>query len=435
MKTARQTAFEILNRIQRDNSYSNLLLDAFLDKSDLQQVDKSFASALVYGVVERMITLDYELSKYLKQPLKKLKPQVLTILRLGAYQLLYMNRIPDSAAINESVKLCKNNGASFASGLVNAVLRKISTNGLTETDNLSYKYSVPGWLSDLWIKDYGSENALALFESLSGPIDTVIRVNTLKISPDKLIEVLKNEGFEAKVSDYFADALLVSGSGALHKTSAYADGLFHVQDTASQLCCSALDVKEKETVLDICAAPGGKSFTLAQCMNNTGKIYSMDLYAQRLELINNGASRLGITNIQTFVNDGAIYNEMLPKADKILCDVPCAGLGVIRKKPEIRYKDSAEVDKLPDLQYSILCISAKYLKSGGTLIYSTCSLNKAENEDVVNRFLKEHNNFESVPVLKGLKRFAENTDYITLMPHIHGCDGFFIAGIRKIKDV
>ncbi len=435
MKTARQTAFEILNRIQRDNSYSNLILDAFLDKSDLQQVDKSFASALVYGVVERMITLDYELSKYLKQPLRKLKPQVLTVLRLGAYQLLYMDRIPDSAAINESVKLCKNNGASFASGLVNAVLRKISTNGLTETDDFSHKYSVPGWLCDLWINNYGSDNALEIFESLSGPVDTVIRVNTLKITADKLIENLQNEGFEATVSDYFGDALVVRGSGALHKTKAYAAGLFHVQDTASQLCCSALDVKENETVLDICAAPGGKSFTLAQYMNNTGRICSMDLYKQRLDLINNGAERLGITNIQTLVNDGSVYNEKLPKADKILCDVPCAGLGVIRKKPEIRYKDSDEVDKLPDLQYSILCISAKYLKLGGTLIYSTCSLNKAENDDVVNKFLNEHNGFESVPVLIDLKRYAENTDYITLMPHIHGCDGFFIAGIRKIKDV
>lgn len=435
MKTARQTAFEILNRIQRDNSYSNLLLDAFLEKSELQQVDKAFASALVYGVAERIITLDYELSKYLKQPLKKLNPQVLTILRMGACQILFMNKIPDSAAINESVKLAKKNGVSFAAGLVNAVLRKVSSNGISETDDLSIKYSVPEWLCDLWINDYGKENAIGILESLSGPVDTVVKVNTLKTTVDELKILLKNEGFDSFNSNLIENALVVSGSGALHKTNAYLKGLFHVQDTASQLCCSALNAHPGETVLDICAAPGGKSFTLAQSMENCGQVYSMDLYSQRLDLIKTGAEKLGLSNVVTLVNDGSVYNEKLPKADKILCDVPCAGLGVIRKKPEIRYKKSAEVDNLPDLQYSILCVSAKYLKEGGLLIYSTCSLNKAENECVVSRFLNEHKNFESVPILKNLKRYAEETDYITLMPHIHGCDGFFVAGVRKIKDV
>lgn len=435
MKTARQTAFEILNRIQKDNSYSNLVLDSFLDKSELPQVEKSFASALVYGVIERLITLDYELSRYLKQPLKKLKPQVLTILRMGAYQILFMDKVPASAAINESVKLTKNNGASFASGLVNAVLRKISSNGITETDDISVKYSAPKWLCDLWIKDYGAETAVKLLEATFGSVETTVKVNTLKTDTKKLKDILANEGFEAVASDLVENALVVRGSGALHKTKAYQDGLFHVQDLASQLCCSALGVKEDDIVFDICAAPGGKSFTLAQNMNNSGKIYSMDLYPQRINLIKNGAERLEITNIEATVNDGAKFNIQLPKADKILCDVPCAGLGVIRKKPEIRYKNLAEVDNLPDLQYSILCVSAKYLKNGGTLIYSTCSLNKAENELVVEKFLSEHSNFETFTVLPELKRYSDKTDYVTLMPHLHGCDGFFVAGLRKIKDV
>ena len=435
MKTARQTAFEILNRIQKDNSYSNLVLDSFLDKSELPQVEKSFASALVYGVTERTITLDYELSHYLKQPLKKLKPQVLTILRMGACQLLFMDKVPVSAAINESVKLTKNNGVSFASGLVNAVLRKIASNGITETDDISVKYSAPKWLCDLWIKDYGFKNAVKLLESTFGAVETTVKVNTLKTDVNKLKEILNGEGFEAAASELVENALIVSGNGALHKTNAYKDGLFHVQDIASQLCCKALDVNENDTVFDICAAPGGKSFTLAQNMNNSGKIYSMDLYPQRINLIKNGAERLGISNIAATVNDGEKFNEQLPKADKILCDVPCAGLGVIRKKPEIRYKNPAEVDKLPELQYSILCISAEYLKKGGTLIYSTCSLNKAENEFVIEKFLSEHSNFELFTVLPELDRYAEKTDYISLMPHLHGCDGFFIAGLRKIKDV
>lgn len=434
MKNARQIAFEILNKIQRDNSYSNLILDSVLDNCELSQIDKSLASVLVYGVVERKITLDYELSNYLSQPLKKLKPQVLTVLRLGAYQLLFMDKIPASAAINESVKLAKNNGAAFASGLVNAVLRKISSNGVTPTDNLSVRYSVPDRLCDLWIDSYGKENAVRLLESTFGNTETTVRANSLRTDADNLISIFREENISAQFSDLDA-ALTVNHHGPVHKTTAYSDGLFHVQDLASQYCCKALNAKENDIVLDICSAPGGKSFTVAQYMNNTGRLYSFDIYDHRLKLINDGAKRLGITNIVTKINDGTVFDSDIPLADKILCDVPCAGLGVIRKKPEIRYKDLAEVDKLPDLQYSILCVSSKYLKIGGTLIYSTCSLNPDENEHVVERFLAEHKDFESVRVLDDLKRYGEDTDYITLMPHIHNCDGFFIAGLKRIKDV
>lgn len=434
MKNARQIAFEILNKIQRDNSYSNLLLDNALDHSNVEQIDKALVSSLVYGVVERKITLDYELSLYLSQPIKKLKPQILTILRLGAYQLLFMDKIPASAAINESVKLSKNNGAAYAAGLVNAVLRKVSVNGLTQTDDLSVKYSAPEWLCDLWCRSYGKENAELLLESSFGSTQTNLRVNTLKTSSDKLVKALKDEGIVAEKSAIL-DSLSVVNPGALHKTNAYAEGLFHVQDIASQLCCKALDVNENDVVLDICSAPGGKSFTLAQNMNNKGCLYSFDVYEHRLKLIDNGAKRLGITNIRALKNDGSVYNPSIVQADKILCDVPCAGLGVIRKKPEIRYKDSHEVDKLPDLQYSILSISSKYLKTGGLLVYSTCSLNPDENEHIVQKFLSENSNFESVKVLPELERYSSDTDYITLMPHIHNCDGFFIAAVRKIKDV
>ncbi|MCQ2483806.1 MAG: 16S rRNA (cytosine(967)-C(5))-methyltransferase RsmB [Clostridia bacterium] len=435
-KTARQTAFELLNKIQRDNSYSNLALDAVLEKTQADINDKRLISALVYGVVERKITVDYELSLYLSQPLKKLKPQVLTILRMGAYQLLFMDKIPASAAINESVKLAKNNQAAFASGLVNAVLHKIDSNGLKlPENNRSVKYSCPDWLIDMWDRAYGQENTNKLLESSFGGVETVVRVNTLRTDSESLIEKLSEEGIKSRKSDTAADALIIENGGALHRTKAYADGLFHVQDTASQLCCQSLDVREGDTVLDICSAPGGKSFTLAQMMKNNGRLYSFDVYDHRLKLIENGAERLGITCISTMKNDGSVFNDNIPFADRILCDVPCAGLGVIRKKPEIRYKESAEVDKLPDLQYSILCTSAKYLKNEGILVYSTCSLNPDENEKIIERFLSEHNNFSSVRVLDGHLRYGENTDCISLMPHIHNCDGFFIAAIKKIKDV
>ena len=433
MKSARQTAFEILNKIQRDNSYSNLALDHALDKADTDNKDKKFVSALVYGVTERRITLDYNLSLYLSQPIKKLKPEVLTALRLGAYQILFMDKIPVSAAVNESVKLSKKNGAAFASGLVNAVLRKIISNGLKTDGSMSVNYSAPEWLCDMWCKSYGRENAEKLLEASFGAVDTVLRVNTEKIDADNLINLLAEEGFDCETGGNVENSAVVKSGGAVHKTEAYKNGLFHVQDAASQLCCKALGVQENETVIDICAAPGGKSFTLAENMKNTGRIISCDIYEHRLKLISEGAERLGLTNIETVRNDGNVFNPDFPLADKILCDVPCSGLGVIRKKPEIRFKKSEEVDKLQDLQYSIMCISSRYLKIGGVMVYSTCSLNPNENEKIVEKFLTEHDDFEGVRVLSDISRYGVDTDYLTLMPHIHGCDGFFISAVRRIK--
>lgn len=433
MKSARQTAFEILNKIQRDNSYSNLALDSALDKAETDNKDKKFVSALVYGVTERRITLDYNLSLYLSQPIKKLKPEVLTALRLGAYQILFMDKIPVSAAVNESVKLVKKNGAAFASGLVNAVLRKIISKGLKTDGSMSVNYSAPEWLCDMWCESYGRENAEKLLDASFGAVDTVLRVNTEKTDVNNLISLLAGEGFDCEIGGNVENSVIVKSGGAVHKTEAYKNGLFHVQDAASQLCCKALGVRENETIIDICAAPGGKSFTLSENMNNTGRIFSCDIYEHRLKLISDGAKRLGLTNIETVKNDGNVFNPDFPTADKILCDVPCSGLGVIRKKPEIRFKKSEEVDKLEDLQYSILCISSRYLKIGGVLVYSTCSLNPNENEKIVEKFLAEHDNFESVRVLGDICRYGDDTDYLTLMPHIHGCDGFFISAVRRIK--
>lgn len=434
MKSARQTAFEILNKIQRDNAYSNLALDTALEKAEIENKDKRFVSALVYGVTERRITLDYNLSLYLSQPLKKLKPQVLTALRLGAYQILFMDKIPDSAAVNESVKLVKKNGAAFASGLVNAVLHKISNNGLTDDGSMNVKYSAPEWLCKMWSESYETENAEKILEASFGPVDVSLRVNTTKTTAEKLCSILSDEGFECEINGIVDGALTVKNGGAVHKTNAYSDGLFHVQDIASQLCCKALGANENETVIDICAAPGGKSFTIAEAMNNSGNVISCDIYKHRLKLIEDGAKRLGLSNIKAVENDGSAFNSELPLADKILCDVPCSGLGVIRKKPEIRFKKSDEVDKLSDLQYSILCISSRYLKIGGKLVYSTCSLNPEENENVIKRFLAEHDDFRSVRVLPEVKRYADDTDYLTLMPHIHGSDGFFISCVERVHN-
>jgi len=432
MKGSRQIAFEVLNKIQKDNSYSNLLLDNILDEYELSLQDKKFTSALVYGVIERKITLDYQLAKYLSQPLKKLKPQVLTILRLGAYQLLFMDKVPPSAAVNESVKLSKKNGASFASGLINAVLRKIINNGLLLPDDkdkeyLSVKYSSPQWLCDLWIYSYGAENAKMLLSATVEPAATIIKENNTRISVEELVNILNEQGIQCEYQDG-----IISVKGAVHKTDAYKNGLFHVQDSASQLCCKAVNPSENDRILDVCAAPGGKSFTLAEMLNLSGEVVSCDIYKHRAELINKGALRLGLSNVHATVNDGTAYNDKLGLFDKVLCDVPCAGLGVIRKKPEIKYKNNSDFEELPDLQYKILEVSSNYVKDNGILIYSTCSLNPAENENIVEKFLNGKRNFRSIRILNEIKRYDKDTDFVTLMPHLHNCDGFFVAGFQKI---
>ena len=436
MKTSRAAAFEILLKIHKDGAYSNLALDASLENKIFSHVEKAFISALVYGVTERTLTLDYQLEKYLSQPLRKLKPQVLVILRMGAYQILFMDKIPVSAAVNESVKLTKSCGCAFASGLVNAILRKVSQNGIVlpdEKDRIkrcSIEYSCPEWILNLWKECYGEENALKIAECSVGAAETVLRVNTLKISRDEFISKLADEGIEARRGT-IENSVVLSKAGSIRDLQCYKDGLFHVQDIASQLCCMALDAKEGEKVLDICSAPGGKAFTAAEYMNNKGVITACDIYESRLKLIDLGAERLGINIIKTFVNDATVKNAALEKYDKIICDVPCSGLGVIRRKPEIRLKTAAEVDKLSEIQYSIMKIASDCLKEGGVMIYSTCSLNKDENENVYYRFLKENPEFEAVRVLPDVKRAGEDTDTLTLMPHIHSSDGFFISAVRR----
>lgn len=438
-KNARQSAFEILFKVERNGAYSNLALDAHLCAKDAELGESALLTALVYGVLERLITLDYNISLYLRQPLKKLKPEVLVALRLGAYQLLFMDKIPVSAAVNESVKLVKNNRAQFAAGLVNAVLRKVAANGLklpeneTSLEYISVRYSVPVWLAELFINAYSRQTACDIFEAMSQRAKLYVRVNTSKCTAEELSNALSKQGIETNAVDGIPNALELVNGGALEQLEAYKKGLFHVQDISSQLCCMALDPQPGETVYDMCAAPGGKSFTLAEMMGRKGKILSMDVYPSRLSLIENGAERLGLDNIATIPNDASKVNPVLKKADRVLCDAPCSGLGILRRKPEIRYKTLEDIDKLPILQYDILCSSSEYVKVGGRLVYSTCSLNPAENEEICDKFLSEHKNFKAVEPLSGVKGVELDKKYLTLMPNIHKTDGFFIAAFVRTE--
>lgn len=432
----RQKAFEILFRIHTTNAYSNLAIDAYLQKNNMDARDKAFVSALVYGVCERQITLDFNLSAYLKQPLKKLKPEVLIALRIGAYQLLYMDKIPSSAAVNESVNLVKNNRASFASGLVNAVLRKVMMNGIVLPDEndkayLSVKYSCPMWLVDMYCNTYGKKNGEDILKSSLGEVPVYIRVNTTKTSSEKLIDDLEKEGITAEKTEIIENALKLKKVGAVESLQTFKDGHFHVQDISSQLCCETLGAKEEDRVLDVCSAPGGKTFTICEMMGDNGSITSCDIYSSRVNLINDGALRLNLNSVSTVVNDATVFNPFLGLFDKVLCDVPCSGLGIIRRKPEIKYKSPDDIDKLYSLQYLILCVTSRYVKKGGTLVYSTCSLNPEENTEICRRFLAENNDFALCDVPYADKYGIVEDKMLTVMPHMNDSDGFFIAKFER----
>ena len=442
MSNPRNTALNVLMKIEQDNAYSNIALNNAIRENKLSGVDSSFVSALVYGVLERKITLDYIIKQYSKIPLRKIELKTKMILRLGILQLLFMDKIPESAAVNESVNLAKKHKLQKSSGFINGILRSITRSEEKyklpdKSDTVLYysvKYSAPQELVKLWINSYGELNTEQLLKSLGGRPKICARVNTLKSDKNSLIAELAKENVKAEEIPFLENAVSLTETGSIERLSAYKSGKLHIQDASSQLCVDFLSPKPREVLLDICSAPGGKSFTAAQYMGDRGKIFACDLYDHKLKLISDGAKRLGIHSIVTLKRDGASSDVSLPLADKILCDVPCSGLGILSRKPEIRYKDNLITADLPELQYKILCQSAQYLANGGRLVYSTCTLNPAENNNNARRFLEEHPDFYGVKLSlpSQIKRAIEENDYeITLMPHTSGTDGFYIAVFGK----
>ncbi len=418
----RTYAYKILLRTELDSAWSNPLLR---EMNIRDERDSDFCRYLVKTAQEHLLTLDYNISLYLNKPIKRLSPKVLAILRLGAAQLLYCDSVPPSAAVNESVRLAKDQGCSFACGLINAVLRKISGNGLLLPDKhddsyYSIKYSVSGSVYNTFRNSFGDSTEKILAGLTCGkPPELYIRKNTL--IPDAL---------SLDCSDTpIKDCLILKNKSSFTDTDDFIRGAFHVQDLSSQIACAVLAPDPGDTVADLCAAPGGKTATIAQLMNNTGSVLSFDIYDHKINIVNENLKRLGIRNVKTAVRD-ASDGYALPECDKILCDVPCSGLGVIRKKPEIRYKSSDEIDTLPDLQIKILEHTSEYLKHGGKLVYSTCTLNKRENSEVVYRFLDSHPDFSIVPVDESFRGLREN-GMLTVLPADYDSDGFFIALLTK----
>lgn len=432
--SARLLAAKALMRCEK-SGYSNLVLASMLQKSGLSARDRAFASRIVYGTVERQLTLDARLAPFLKQPLNTMMPELRAVLRSGLYQILYMDSVPTSAAVNEAVQLTRALGKGSASGFVNAVLRKASQaqwqpEAKTEEERLSQLYSVGLPVVKLLKAAYPDKIEALLQESFTQPKLT-IRVNTLKTTAKELAALLSADG--VKVSETgLLNALVLEDAGDITRLPQFTQGLFHVQGLASQLCVAALGVKPGDRVLDACAAPGGKTATIAQTLCGQGSLTACELHPARVKLIETLIARIGAQNVTARAQDAAVFDPAIGEMDKVLCDVPCSGLGTLAKKPDIRYKDLQDLPKLIKIQGAILATAAQYLVPGGSLVYSTCTINPKENELVVQEFLRTHPEFTATDT--GIAGFGEQKlgAFCLFFPQ-GGQDGFFIARLTRAE--
>ncbi len=421
MANARKVAVKALTEVSNNKAYSNITLNKVFDNNPMNHTEKAFATALFYGVLDRKLSIDYILSFFAKKGLKKITPITLEALRIAVYQIYFMDKVPDSAAVNESVNIVKASKERFNASFVNGVLRNILREkpNLPSDDSiesLSVRYSCPKWIINSFVNDYGIDTAKKLLDASLQKPPVTLRVNTVKITADELINILENDGLKAEKLN--ENALNILSGIDVKDSKCYKEGLFHIQDLASQKSIEKLDLKPQMRVLDLCSAPGGKSFTAASIMENTGEILSFDLYEKRVELIDKGAKRLDFDIIKVQVGDATEYKKEIGVFDAVICDVPCSGLGVIRRKPEIKYKDTEDFKELQSIQKKILENASRYLKQNGKILYTTCTLRCDENENIVSDFLKNNNNF----TLEYEK---------TYMPHIDGTDGFFCALLIK----
>lgn len=432
---ARETALNALIACRKSGAWPNGALKEYIARDRLPPRDAALATRLCYGVLQNRNKLDFYLKQLLTGRLKDLHPVVRDILHLGLYQIYELDKVPESAAVNESVtlakKYCKN---PKAGALVNAVLRKAATKGtLQEPVSYADRYSHPDELISLLKANLPKGKLEPMLIADNAAPRTVVQVNALRISAEELAERLNREHVSARPHEWMPDCLVLSGTGSLEQLPAFREGLFYVQDPAAKLSVLCAGLPETGgNALDCCAAPGGKSFAAAIAMGGKGSIVSCDIYPHKTALIENGAARLGLTNITARQQDASqVVPEWVGAMDTVIADVPCSGLGIIRKKPDIRYKNLKELEDLPALQLKILETQASYVRPGGTLLYSTCTVLKRENEDVVSAFLAAHGEFTTEPLtLPGV--FPKNeTGMLTLIPGEYDTDGFFICRLRR----
>ena len=434
---ARETALNVLIACRKDGAWSNGVLKEYILRDRLDSRDAALATRLCYGVLQNRMKLDFYLKQLLTGKIKDLHPVVHDILHLGLYQLFQLDKVPDSAAVNESVilakKYCKKQ--RYAPGLVNAVLRKAADgrDSLKQPASWVDQYSHPQVLVDLLIRDLGKSRMEAMLKANNEAPQTVIQVNTRKTTAAALAEMLEALGVTVQPHGWMTDCLVVSGTGAIENLEPFKNGLFYVQDPAAKLSVYCAQLPQADIrVLDCCAAPGGKSFAAAIAMDGKGSITSCDVHAHKVGLIQNGAERLGLGNITARRQDATENNpDWNDRMDVVIADVPCSGYGIIRKKPDIRYKDPASMEDLPALQLAILKNQARYVKRGGVLLYSTCTLLKRENEEVVAAFLAENKEFYLEPLSLPHPFPKNESGMLTLVPGEYDTDGFFISRLRR----
>lgn len=429
---ARTTALRGLIACRTNDAWSDAVLGEYIRQAGLSQKDAALASNLCYGVLQNRALLDYYIDQFLTGR-KRLQPVLRDILRIAVYQIMFLDRIPSSAAVNEAVKQAKKQFSQREAGLVNGLLRNL----LRQKDTLelprdyAIRFSHPSELVDLMKASVGGRLETILAADNSSP-ETCVVANTLKGTPESLRQVLENEGVSVRPHPWLEGCFLLKGTGSIDKLPSFQQGLFQVQDAAARLSVDVLSPKSGMRVLDLCAAPGGKSMAAAMHMENQGAITSCDVHVGKLPQIEKAAKRLGVSILTTMENDGAVYRPEFHEAfDAVIADVPCSGLGVIRKKPDIRYKPIKEMEALPALQLQILRQAASYTAKGGLLLYSTCTILKRENEAVVKAFLAENTAFslEELRLPKGLDQ--QEKGMLTLYQGIHDCDGFFMCLMRK----
>jgi len=436
---AREAALAALLRVENAGAWSDAALKHIAAQKALTSRDAALASRLCYGVMQNRILLDYYIGCYCSQRPAHLECAVRNVLRLGAYQILYLDKVPVHAAVNDAVEQIRRAGRPKAAGMVNAVLRKLSTERNTlpairardKATYLSITYSHPKWLVERLIAELGEQEAEAYLRTDNEPVPTTVQTNTLHLTPEELRQELIRSGVRAEPHPWLTGCFYLAETGAVERLDAFARGDLTVQDAAARLTALATLDSGQERILDICAAPGGKTFAMAIDRQDRASILACDIHPNKLRLVEAGARRLGLQGIRTAAADGTEHHAAwYRQVDLVLADVPCSGLGIIRKKPDIRYKDPAALSELPHLQSRILENASTYVRPGGVLVYATCTILRAENEAVTDAFLRAHSDFteESFTLPSPI---GTVNGHITLLPHRDGTDGFYICRMRR----
>jgi len=457
--SAREYILRLLYKVDVESKYSNIIRDELFKEGLLNESDKSFVNQIFFGVISRKLTLDTIIASKSKVKPNKISSWISNILRMGLYQIIYLNKIPVSAACSESVKLAKKYGHSASASFVNAILRNtvreienlknqnadyqqlilrlLDTSKYSKIRIMSVMHSHPEWMVEEWHRQFGEKFTEELCKANNQVPLTSVRTNITRTSREDVIELLKQKGFDCEMSNYSKQGIILKKGNPINEL--YNAGLYTVQDEAAMLVSEIMAPQPGEIIADVCSAPGGKTTHIAELMENRGKIYAFDIHPHRIGLVKETAIRLGINIIESLIHDAIeVKEDLVYNCDRVLADVPCSGLGVIRRKPEIKWsRTKTEIEEITRIQKRILMASSKYVKIGGRLIYSTCTINVEENQKILKDFLKENNNF-SID-FEALNKYyihnkSEERDFITLYPNVHNTDGFFITALKRIKD-